>query len=66
MLKAANWVWTKDLIKEHAGRNISWKNAASPVIDGNLLFVAGGGPGESLLALNKDTGTVVWKGQDES
>ena len=37
----------------------------SPVIDGNLLFVAGGGPGESFLALNKDTGTVVWKGQDE-
>jgi len=58
-------LWTKDLIKEHAGRNISWKNAASPMIDGNLLFVAGGGPGESLLALNKDTGAVVWKGQDE-
>jgi len=58
-------LWTKDLIKEHAGRNIPWKNAASPVIDGHLLFVAGGGPGESLLALNKDTGAVVWKGQDD-
>jgi outer membrane protein assembly factor BamB len=58
-------LWTKDLIKEHSGRNISWKNAASPVIDENLLFIAGGGPGESLLALNKDTGAVVWKGQDE-
>src|SRR3989454_4147486 len=59
-------LWTKDLIKEYAGRNISWKNAASPVIDGNLLFVAGGGPGESLLAFNKDTGAVVWKGKDET
>jgi outer membrane protein assembly factor BamB len=58
-------LWTKDLIKEHGGRNIAWKNAASPVIDGDLLFVAGGGPGESLLAFNKDTGAVVWKGQDE-
>src|SRR5204863_3478785 len=52
-------LWTKDLMKEHAGRNIPWKNAASPVIDGNLLFIAGGGPGEPLLALNKDTGAVV-------
>ncbi len=59
-------LWTKDLITEHAGRNISWKNAASPVIDGNLLFLAGGGPGESLLALNKETGAVVWKSQDET
>lgn len=58
-------LWTRDILKEHAGRNIAWKNAASPVIDGQLLFVAGGGPGESFLALDKDTGAVVWKGQDE-
>jgi len=59
-------LWTKDLIKEHAGHNISWKNAASPVVDNKLLFIAGGGPGESLLALNKETGTVIWKGQNET
>jgi outer membrane protein assembly factor BamB len=59
-------LWTKDLIKEHDGRNISWKNAASPVVDKQLVFIAGGGPGESLLALNKDTGKVEWKGQDET
>ena len=58
-------IWTKDLIKEHAGRNIGWKNAASPVIDGDLLFVGGGGPGQSLLALDKKAGKVVWKGFDE-
>jgi outer membrane protein assembly factor BamB len=58
-------LWMVDLIKDHAGRNIGWKSAASPVIDGNLVFLGGGGPGESLLALNKDTGAVVWKSQDE-
>jgi outer membrane protein assembly factor BamB len=58
-------IWTKDLIKEHAGRNIGWKSAASPVIDGNLLFLGGGGRGQSLLALDKKTGKVVWKGFDE-
>src|SRR5438445_5438109 len=36
-------VWSKDLIRENGGKNISWQNAASPVIDGELVFVAGGG-----------------------
>ncbi|MGE5611936.1 MAG: PQQ-binding-like beta-propeller repeat protein [Bacillota bacterium] len=58
-------IWTKNLIKEHAGRNIGWKSAASPVIDGDLLFVGGGGAGQSLLALNKKTGQVIWKAHDE-
>ena len=34
----------QNLIKEHAGHNIQWNSAASPVIDGELVFVAGGGP----------------------
>lgn len=59
-------VWTKDLIKDHAGRNIQWKSAASPVIDGDLVFIGGGGPGQSLLALQKKTGEVAWKSQDET
>ncbi|MCY3024602.1 MAG: PQQ-like beta-propeller repeat protein [Planctomycetota bacterium] len=58
--------WTKNLIKEHAGRNIGWKNAASPVVDGDLVFVGGGGPGQSLLAFNKKTGDVVWKAHTET
>lgn len=59
-------LWTKDLMKEHAGRNIGWKNAASAVIDGELVFVAGGGAGQSLLAFNKKTGELAWKAHDET
>ncbi len=58
-------LWSKDLIKDFAGRNIGWKSAASPVVDGQMVFVAGGGPGQSLLAFDKDTGAVVWKAHDE-
>jgi outer membrane protein assembly factor BamB len=58
-------IWSHDLLKEFGGRNITWKNAASPVVDGNLVYVAGGGPGQSFLAFNKDTGAVAWKSQDE-
>ena len=57
--------WTRDLLTEHAGRNIQWQNAASPLIEGGLLFVAGGGSGQSLLAINPKDGAVAWKAFDE-
>ena len=62
---AGKAAWTKDLIAEHKGRNIQWQNAASPLLEGGLLFVAGGGPGESLLAVDPKDGKVVWKAFDE-
>lgn len=58
--------WSRDVLKDHAGRNIQWKSAASPVVDGELVFIAGGGPGESLLALDRKSGAVVWKALDET
>jgi outer membrane protein assembly factor BamB len=58
-------VWTRDLLKENAGRNIQWQNAASPLLAGGLIYVAGGGPGESLLAINPKDGAVAWKAFDE-
>ena len=58
-------VWSKDIAGEFGGKNIAWESGMSPVIDGNLLFIAGGGPGQSMLAFNKTTGAVVWKTGDE-
>jgi outer membrane protein assembly factor BamB len=58
-------VWSKDILKEHQGQPIHWQNASSPLIDGELVFVAGGGPGQALLGINKRNGAVVWKGQDD-
>jgi outer membrane protein assembly factor BamB len=58
-------LWSKELLREHAGRNIQWDNAASPLIDGEYIFVGGGGPGQSLLAFNKRSGAVAWKAHDE-
>jgi outer membrane protein assembly factor BamB len=58
-------IWACDLMTDHAGRNIRWESAASPLIDGDLVFVAGGGEGEALLAFDKKDGHVVWKGQND-
>lgn len=58
-------VWKHDVLKDNAGVQIKWQNAASPVIDGNVLLMAGGGPGQGLLGLDKNTGEVVWKGEND-
>ena len=58
-------VWKRDVMKDNAGVQIKWQNAASPVIDGDILLMCGGGPGQALLGLNKKTGDVVWKGEDD-
>lgn len=58
-------LWKRDIIKENAGRNIQWQNAASPLLEGGLLYVAGGGPGESILAIDPANGKVVAKAFDE-
>ena len=58
-------VWKHDILHEYAGRNIGWNSALSPVVDGGLVFVAGGGPGQSLLAFNQASGALAWKTGDE-
>ncbi len=58
--------WKHDLAKEFSGRNISWQNAQSPVVEGGLVLAAGGGSGQSLLALDQASGEVRWKAFDET
>ncbi len=58
-------IWAKDIIKDFGGENLRWKSAMSPVLDQGLVFVAGGGPGESMIAFNQKTGAVAWKTGDE-
>jgi outer membrane protein assembly factor BamB len=59
-------LWKRDLLKEHAGKNISWSNAASPLFEGGVLYVAGGGAGQTYLALNPLTGAVLMKSGDDT
>jgi outer membrane protein assembly factor BamB len=63
--KSGRPLWKKDVMADYAGRSIAWRAAASPVIDGDLVFVAGGGAGQSLVAFHKKTGQLAWKAFDE-
>jgi outer membrane protein assembly factor BamB len=60
-------LWKKDVVTEFGGKNIlPWKSAMSPLLDGELLYVAGGGAGQSLLAFEQATGAAAWKTGDDA
>jgi outer membrane protein assembly factor BamB len=54
-----NQLWSADLGKESSPT--TWGSASSPILHGNLLIVTAAAESESIAALNKDTGEVVWK-----
>src|SRR5262245_12905931 len=67
-LQAANGtqVWTRNILKEFGGRQISWLLSESPLVDGNNVIVTPGGPRAGMVALDKMTGKTVWTSQQLS
>ena len=59
-------VWKIDIIREHNGKNITWKNASSPLLVHDLVIVIGGGPGESMIGIERNTGKLRWKNGSET
>lgn len=53
--------WSKDFIRDFGGKAPTWGYAISPLVEGELLIVEPGGPGAAVVALNKETGQLVWK-----
>ncbi|MCD0459786.1 outer membrane protein assembly factor BamB family protein [Roseiconus lacunae] len=58
--------WKHDIVAEYAGKNIKWLNATSPIVDGDRVFVSGGGEGQSFLAFDKTNGELIWKTGSET
>ncbi len=54
-------VWQRDLLTELGGNNISWQNAQSPLLVGELIFLNGNAPGGKLMAIRKSDGTTAWR-----
>jgi outer membrane protein assembly factor BamB len=53
--------WRKDFRADFGGRCGNWAYAESPLIDGDVLVCTPGGEQAALVALNKQTGDVIWK-----
>ena len=58
-------VWSKNVLKEFGGSNITWGISESPLVLGNKVLVNAGGQGASIVALNKADGSVIWKSQSD-
>lgn len=59
-------LWQHNLVKEFNGQVLRWNSAASPVLDGDRIFVNAGGPGQAFLAFDARDGRLIWKrGQDK-
>ena len=53
--------WQKNIRTEFGGVPGVWAYSESPLVDGNVVVVTPGGAEASIVALNKETGEVVWK-----
>ncbi|MFN2416952.1 MAG: PQQ-binding-like beta-propeller repeat protein [Pyrinomonadaceae bacterium] len=58
-------VWTMNVLQKFGGSNITWGISESPLVVGAKLLVNPGGPGASVVALNKRDGSLVWKSQSD-
>jgi outer membrane protein assembly factor BamB len=56
-------IWQKNFTRDLEGSRGRWAYAESPLIDGDVLVCTPGGPKATLAALDKKTGTVIWKAQ---
>jgi len=55
-------IWTRNLLDDLGGAsNPNWKFSESPLIDGDRLLCTPGGHRAAMVALNKETGQLIWK-----
>lgn len=57
--------WKMNVLEKFGGSNIIWGISESPLVIGDKLLVNPGGPGASIVALNKKTGELIWKSQSD-
>jgi outer membrane protein assembly factor BamB len=58
-------VWTMNVLEKFGGQNITWGISESPLVIGEKVLVNAGGPGASIVALNKKDGALIWKSQSD-
>ncbi|HOO98236.1 MAG TPA: PQQ-binding-like beta-propeller repeat protein [Bacteroidales bacterium] len=60
-------IWSVDTFREYGGRNIQWGVTENLLYDGNVLYCSPGGPDANIIAVDRNTGKLIWKsrGGDE-
>lgn len=56
--------WSVDLIGDFDGKAGTWGYSSSPLVDGDKVIVAPGGSDAGIVALDKNSGKVIWKAEE--
>jgi outer membrane protein assembly factor BamB len=54
------FIWAADVTKDYDGTNIKWGYTENMVIEGNKIFCTVGGVKNNVIALDKNTGKLIW------
>jgi outer membrane protein assembly factor BamB len=58
-------IWNKNMLTDFDGKNIMWGMTESPLIVGEKIFLTPGGAKNNMVALNKNTGALIWSSPGE-
>jgi outer membrane protein assembly factor BamB len=59
-------LWNHNILSDAQAGNLQWGMSAAPlVVDDKVIVLPGGRPGKSVVAYNKDTGSLVWQALDD-
>ncbi len=54
-------IWSADLQKDYGAKDNEWGISENLLHDGNVIYCTPGGSGASLVALDRNTGKMIWK-----
>jgi outer membrane protein assembly factor BamB len=57
--------WKVNVLEKFGGSNIRWGLSESPLVLNDRILVSPGGPAASIVALNKNDGSLMWKSQGD-
>lgn len=59
-------IWGYNIGEKFGGSVPRWGYSESPLVDGDRVIVTPGGRGAAVVALNKVTGNLIWKSQNDA
>lgn len=54
-------IWSIDFMKQYDARNTEWGIVENLVYDGNTIYCVPGGRDANILAIDRNTGKIIWK-----
>ncbi len=54
-------IWSVDFMNQYDARNLRWGITENLVHDGNILYCSPGGQDANVVALDRNTGKIIWK-----